>query len=533
MLASDRFTSMPARLLVLGIDALSPPLLRRWASDGSLPAIRSLMDRGTCGTVRGIRGFFVGSTWPSFYTGRSPAGHGFYRIEQLKSGTYEFYRPLDSALGMGGTPFWKLASDAGRRVAVCDVPLTRLDPDLNGLQIVEWGGHDAVFGFHASPADLGRDVLSRLGPYPLPSSCDGLRRSAADFERFVAKLELAVTRKTQLTLDLLGREDWDLFVQVFTEAHCAGHQCWHLHDPAHPAHDPALLAAVGDPLKRIYRAIDRAVAAVLERVGDARVLLVSPHGMAHYRGGASLLTKILVRLGVTAPAARGLRDRAEATAAAAWRTLPENARATLRPMKARLASRFAGGESPRISADVTRSMCFSIPNGEPVDGIRLNLAGREPQGVLEAGRATDAFCEALAADLRAIIDERSGGPLFADVYRTDDLYAGSRRAALPDLLVEWNGDPPIGTVAHAGGRGATVRATSAKIGAITATNTWGRTGEHVPTGTFIFAGSGMPATRLEAPVSLLDFHPTLCALMGLPQPSVDGTVIPELVAPCA
>jgi predicted AlkP superfamily phosphohydrolase/phosphomutase len=534
MLASDRFTSMPARLLVIGIDALSPPLLRHWASDGSLPAIRNLMDRGICGTVRGIRGFFVGSTWPSFYTGRSPAGHGFYRIEQLKPGTYEFYRPLDSPVGVGGIPFWKLASDAGRRVAVCDVPLTRLDPHLNGLQIVEWGGHDAVFGFHASPPDLGRDVLSRLGPYPLPSSCDGLRRSAADFEGFVAKLELAVTRKTELTLDLLGRENWDLFVQVFTEAHCAGHQCWHLHDPAHPAHDPALLAAVGDPLKRIYRALDRAVAALLERVGNSQVLLVSPHGMAHYRGGASLLGEILVRLGVTTPRPRGLRDRAQSTAAAAWRTLPQSARAALRPMKTRLASsRFAGGGLPRLSADVTRSLCFPIPNGEPVGGIRLNLAGREPQGVLEAGPATDAFCEALAADLRAIVDERSGLPLIADVYRTDHLYAGFRRAALPDLLVEWNGDLPIGTLAHAGGRGATVRATSAKIGAITGTNTWGRTGEHVPTGTFIFAGSGVPATRLEAPVSLLDFHPTLCALMGLPDASVEGAVIRELVAACA
>ena len=60
------------------------------------------MDRGTSGTVRGIRGFFIGSTWPSFYTGLSPAGHGFYRIEQLRSGTYEFFRPLDSPLGVAG-----------------------------------------------------------------------------------------------------------------------------------------------------------------------------------------------------------------------------------------------------------------------------------------------------------------------------------------------------------------------------------------------------------------------------------------------
>jgi len=524
---------MPAKLLILGIDAASPLLLKRWANDGTLPAIRGLMDRGASGSVRGVKGFFIGSTWPSFYTGLSPAGHGFYRIEQLRSGTYDFFCPLESPLGVGGSPFWRLASEAGRRVAVLDVPLSRLDPDLNGLQTVEWGAHDAVFGFRASPPEVVRDVLSSVGAYPLPVSCDGVRRTATDFERFVTGLELAVTRKTEVTLDFLRREDWDLFVQVFTEAHCAGHQCWHIHDPAHHAHAPELLAAVGDPLERVYRAIDRAVAATLAQAGEAHVLLVSPHGMSYYRGAGFLLPEILLRLGVTArasaapPEPRVLRGRARAAARAAWRMLPEVAREWLRPRHS------AGPHIPRLGADVGKSECFPIPNGAPVGGIRLNLAGREPHGVLGPGSETDAFCEELIGDLRAIIDERTGRPLIADVYRTDALYAGTRREALPDLLVEWNGDVPTGTLAHAGGRGATVRATSAKIGAVEGANAYGRTGDHVPIGTFVFAGPGVSATRREEPVSVMDFHPTVCALMGLPEPNVDGGVIAEFVTPRA
>jgi predicted AlkP superfamily phosphohydrolase/phosphomutase len=525
---------MPAKLLILGIDAASPTLLRRWADEGQLPAIRGLMARGASGAVRGVKGFFIGSTWPSFYTGLSPAGHGFYRIEQLKSGTYDFYRPLEVPLGVGGTPFWRLASDAGRRVAVLDVPLTRLDPDLNGLQIVEWGSHDAVFGFRASRPDIARAVLSRVGAYPLPGPCDEVRGTAGDVERFVSGLELAVAKKTELTLDVLEREHWDLFVQVFTEAHCVGHQCWHIHDPAHPAHDPQLRAAVGDPLERVYRAIDRAVAATLDRAGDAHVLLVSPHGMSHYRGAGFLLPDILVRLDVTAraPERRAGGQRAWAAARAAWRALPEVARSSLRPVQATIAAwRDADGQLPRLEAHVATGRCFPVPNGSPVGAIRLNLAGREPQGVLEPGTETDAFCEALSGDLRGIIDERTGQSLIADVYRTDALYAGARRAALPDVLVEWAGDVPTGTLAHARGRGATVRARSPRIGVVEGTNAYGRTGEHVPTGTFVFAGPGVAATRREEPVSLMDFHPTLCALMGLPDPNVDGAVIPEFVVP--
>jgi len=526
---------MPARLLVLGIDAASPALLSRWAADGKLPAIRSLMDRGTSGSVRGVDGFYIGSTWPSLYTGLNPASHGFYRIVQLKSGSYNFFSPLESPVGVGGVPFWKLASDAGRRVAVLDVPLTRIEPGLNGLQIVEWGGHDAVFGFHASSPEAFDRVMSKVGAYPLPSNCDGHRVTAADFEQFVNALESGAKKKAEVTIDFLGQEHWDLFVQVFTEAHCAGHQCWHIHDAAHPAHDSHVLGAIGDPLERVYRAIDRAVAAIVEQAGDAHILLFCAHGMGPYRGAPFLLAEILFRLGATVrPSAasqpKGPRDRLVAAARVGWRMLPRIAQESLRSCARRLVPR---GSADRRVADVSKSRCFPVPNGSPVGGIRLNLVGREPQGILQPGPEVDGFCDELTRNLCAIVDERTGRPLIAAVHRTDSLYAGPRRDALPDLLVEWNGDPPTGSVAHAGGRGAKIRATSAKIGTVDGSNSYGRTGEHLPNGMFICAGPGVPRIQRQEPVSLMDLHPTICRLLDLAEPSVDGAVIPELAMPAA
>jgi predicted AlkP superfamily phosphohydrolase/phosphomutase len=528
---------MPSKLLVLGLDAADPVLLRRWVADDKLPAIGRLMDRGTSGAVRGVDGFYIGSTWPSFYTGLNPAGHGFYRIEQLEPGTYSFFRPLDSPTGVGGIPFWRVASDAGRRVAVLDVPLTRLDPSLNGVQIVEWGGHDSVFGFQASPAALESEVLATVGEYPLPSDCDARRKTAADFEEFVSSLELAVRKKTALTLELLDQDEWDIFVQVFTEAHCAGHQCWHLHDPTHPAHDERMLATLADPLERVYRAIDRAVAAIVERAGDTHVLLLSAHGMSAYRGAGFLLSEILYRLGVTVRPKASLLQQYDSggrfrTARTAWNMLPGVARNSLRPVRRRLETR-ASARPTNVSqwADVRASRCFPVPNGSPVGGIRLNVVGREPQGVLRPGPETDSFCEELVRDLLAISDGRTGSPLIAAVHRTDSLYVGARRDALPDLLVEWSDEVPTGTLVHAGGRGATVRAQSNAIGVVEGSNDYGRTGEHVPTGLFAWVGPRIPVAQRRDPVRLIDFHPTICRLLGLPTPTVDGDVIPELVAP--
>jgi len=523
---------MPTRLLVLGIDAASPALLRRWAAEGRLPAIRALIDRGTSGAVRGVEGFFIGSTWPSLYTGLNPANHGFHRIEQLSSGSYDFFRPLESPGGVGGVPFWKVASDAGRRVAVLDVPLSRLDRELNGTQIVEWGGHDVVFGFHASSEAAAARVIEKVGRYPIPSNCDAPRRTATDFERFVSGLESAAGMKAEITLDLLARESWDLFVQVFTETHCVGHQCWHLHDATHPAHDPEVARVLGDPLERVYRAVDRAVDAILQQASDARVLLIAAHGMGPYRGAQFLLPEILLRLGVTLrPQAteggdRGPLDPVVAAAGWCWRALPESARALLRPLRARFGPPVhdLGG----VEVDVTRSRCFAVPNGSPVGAIRLNLAGREPGGILRPGAESDRFCEELERDLRDVLDERTGRPLVTAVHRTDALYRGARRDGLPDLLVEWDPELGIGSTAHAGGRGAHVSATSARIGRVEGSNRSGRTGEHLPTGMFVCAGPGIAAIERKAAVSIMDFHPTLCGMLGIDGPRVDGIPIPEV-----
>jgi predicted AlkP superfamily phosphohydrolase/phosphomutase len=164
-----------------------------------------------------------------------------------------------------------------------------------------------------------------------------------------------------------------------------------------------------------------------------------------------------------------------------------------------------------------------------VSGIRLNLVGREPQGVLRAGPEAEAFCEELAADLLAIVDERTGAPLIAAVDRTQSLYEGNRLDALPDLLVTWSGEVATGTLAYAGGNGATVRARSPKIGVVEGRNHYIRTGNHLPFGFFVSVGPGMASKVRQDPMQLTDFHPTICRLLGLPPPTTDGEVVPELV----
>ncbi len=485
-----------ARLTILGLDAASPILLRRWMADGSLPHLAALATRGMSGAVESVEGFFVGATWPSFQTGRSPAGHGLHYLAQIRPGTYDYYQPFDEAEAGPGEPFWRTLSQDGHRVAVLDVPLSRLEPTINGMQTVEWGGHDSIFGFQANPAGLVPELLERFGPHPVGPVCDGRRTSLREWQRFRDALVTGAATKAELTRACLDRGPWDLLLQVFTEAHCAGHQMWHLHDPAHPAHDPALRTQLGDPLQQVYQAVDTAVGRVLEDAGEGTVLVLSLHGMGGYFGAGFLLQDLLIRLGAatpppTPPQPRTARTHLVESARSIWTHLPHAIRDQFRPLRQRLLPDPPPG--PRtIGVDPERSRCFVVGNGAPVSGIRLNLAEREPAGQLQPGAETEQFITELSRSLLEVLDDRTGRPAIRAVRRTADIHEGSELARLPDLLVEWADEVQTGSMPLAGGRGATVRLSSPTIGTVEGVNWYGRSGDHRAGGWYILAGAGVP-----------------------------------------
>ena len=521
------------RLLLIGIDAASPVLLERWAAGGELPVLAELMSGGHVSRLRSVDGFHIGATWPSLYTGRSPAGHGFHYLAQLRKGTYDFYWPAEEQLVRAAPPFWDHLDHEGCRVAVLDVPLSSPQRLANGCQIVEWGGHDVACGFSAFPAELGREVLERFGRHPLPTPCDGRRDTAEDYRLFVDTLVDGVQTKARLTRSLLQRGGWDLFMQVFTEAHCAGHQSWHLHDRAHPAHDPEIAAKVGDPLKTVYRAIDAAIGDVIAAAEGATVIVFSGHGMAHWYGAQFLMPDILFRLGVAEPApisSATAEPVARAAARAVWQRLPPALKDSLGRVRDRMQRETsAAPRLPSIAVDPNRSLCFPHPNGLAVGGIRLNLAGREPLGQLEPGAPADAFCRELTEDLLAIMDARTKRPVVSRVLRTADLYHGPFVDELPDLLVEWDDEVPTGSTVVGDGAGATVRVHSPKTGTIEGRNRYGRTGEHRSEGFLVAAGPGIAPGRATEPSSILDIVPSVAGLLNVEIPGCEGRAIEALV----
>ena len=340
----------------------------------------------------------------------------------------------------------------------------------------------------------------------------------------------AIAAKAELTVHYLRKGGWDFFGQVFTESHCVGHQCWHLHDTTHPRHDPEIVRRVGDPIKDIYKAIDQALGRILLEVGqDTVVIFLSGHGMGPKYHAQFLLDRILVALNVSVPARSFQETENSKEPTASWSTrpllrwgwehLPNEAQFKLAPLEKQMRKWIDG---PRALSTPTieraESHCFPVQNNFAHGGIRVNLIGREPNGQISRGTEYERFCRTLARDLLEIINVDTGKPVAKRVIQTSEMYQGPYLDDLPDLLVDWTNEAPVYTV------------TSPKIGEVRGAYTYRRTGEHRPGGLFTAVGPSIERGNLDRPVSVLDFAPTITRLLGIDLQGVDGIPIPEILA---
>jgi predicted AlkP superfamily phosphohydrolase/phosphomutase len=215
------------------------------------------------------------------------------------------------------------------------------------------------------------------------------------------------------------------------------------------------------------------------------------------------------------------------TAKDVWRRLPRAARARLGPLAAaplrrRLRERTPEPSPEENTAAERRSQRFyPNPNNFVYGAIRINLAGREPEGRVRPGAEFDAVCARLAADLLAVINVETGRPMVDAVIPTDEHYRRSVDDTLPDLFVDWNRQSLMETV------------WSPKTGVVHVPYTHWRTGDHRPDGLVLAAGAGIEPGVAHPRLRMLDLAPTLAARLGVVLPDVDGRPVAWLAASAA
>ena len=502
---------------MIGMDAADPRLVDRWIADGSLANLAELKRTGSHGRLETSARYLAGSPWPTFYTGRPPSHHGIYADFQWRHETMAYARPR--ADWLEARPFWR-SLGADRPVFVYDVPMILTCEPFPGTEISGWASHDKLGPTASHPPELLDEVRREFGEWSVSPEPYGPSRIG---ELLALRQELLenTTRSCRLIRRMLDRP-WELAIVVFGALHRGGHRLWDRSSVRGPV-STAEGALFDGALHDLYVECDRAIGELAASVPDALVIVFSLHGMGPNTSRVDLFDGMLHAIlhpGESTPRSPGLVRRL-------GELLPLDARRFLTArvpgrMQNRLMSLWAAG-----GTDWTRTEAFPL-RADLQGYVRVNLEGRERDGVVPPGQPYAELCDRIAEGLLSFCDGTTGDPVVESVQRVDRIFAGGPALdRLPDLVAHWPGTP--------GGTHESVE--SSRFGIVRRTTPGripnGRSGNHRPEGFFIASGASVPGmTGLELRADILDLAPTVLSLLEEPIPAeFDGIPIRELAGP--
>lgn len=498
-------------LVILGLDVGDPECLLRWAAEGYLPTLETIMENGVWGRIAGPDLITEHSVWVSLISGISVKDHGFYYYRRLKRGTYE----LETITGRDAhvSPFWAYTS--GKRAAVVDVPHCYPPSDMAGIHLAEWAAHHPSFPPSASPADLLKEVRRVFGPQIRVPEI--LNSSLREDRRTYDLLMRRIAKKGELCRHLLARERFDVTVVVFGDSHVANHQFWEYRPEHRGERKTDERGELTHAIRDVYERIDQEMGSLIDRLpSNANICVVSSTGLLDHYPTTGLIEEFCRKLGYqTSPPVAdrirpmGLLRRMVPTtwryALSGW--LPEATQQRL------MNEKFQGG------TDWSSTTAFAIPSFFK-SFVRVNLKGREPRGIVEPGAEYESLLDRLVADLRLLTDPRTGGPAVENIVRTGAEFGVSTPDLLPDLFVEWQPVPHY-----------MERVVHPKWELVQYPPEIFRGSDHSRFGFVAMAGPAISARRSMGDVSLLDLAPTFLALMGESTPrEMTGKLLPIMAS---
>ena len=150
------------------------------------------------------------------------------------------------------------------------------------------------------------------------------------------------------------------------------------------------------------------------------------------------------------------------------------------------------------------------------DGIRVNLKGREPEGIVEPGAEFKKLRDELRRSLLEIKDGSNGERVISRVWFAEEIYSGDCLKWAPDIVVEPNDEHSYTFI-----RGKVDKKELQEEVPY-------YTGNHRSEGIFAVCGPGVKQNSNAAAADITDLAPTILYQLGLDIPGeMDGKIIKE------
>ncbi len=496
------------RVLVIVLQEVTRDLIDPWVERGFLPNMAALMQRGTRGHLRAQAPLITPHAVANILTGLDAGQHGVF--DYWQRGLDGIFRET-SRTSLQAPPVWELLRGTGLRSTFLNVPLTWPLPQVDGLVVASRAAVASTRELF-SRTELHDRLVAAHGGYRVDVTAPGGRRKADYLDLF----DIETPRTASAFEFLLNAEHWDFAMVHFIDAAMAQHYFWA--DMAAGQDNP-----YHDVIRSAYRNLDAAIGRLVRNAGpDAVTFVLSECGAGPLRFGIDL-NRWLEQQGLLHAIRRplvGLRQAIEdRVLPAAKRIVPPAVKAALTRNSLALKS-WASSSGTQLAVDWSRTKVFS--RGKE-GNLFVNLAGRDPQGIVQPGDEFEELLGRVSDALRKLEDPESGVPVVTSVVRPAQLYSGPAAEFAPDLIVDWKDAAYMTTERSRSSRA--VFAERWRKGM-----SWPTSGSHRHDGALIAAGPGIATGKRIGPASHFDLLPTWLKLLSQPIPAgLKGRVLDEMM----
>jgi len=481
------------KVIVIGIDGADWKLLHPWLEQGHLPVLEKFCIQGTTGKLRSTIRPESSVAWSAFATGVNPGKHGVFGFVQHVQGSYQNHIANGSNIRI--QRFWDILGDAGLRSCLINIPFTYPPTPINGILV----GGMMTPGIHVPfvhPPDLQKEILARFPNYLFDAG-----DAAKERDTLIKHVTTYTEQQKELALWLLNEQDWDFASIVFTGPDRLQHFLWS---------DPQALLAH-------YQSLDVAIGEIVDGLAEPiLVLLISDHGFNACAGRFHVNKWLASNDFLSRNSGYNWRFRL-APIFSKLKTID-----WVRKLKQIILPHQGGGADLKIAAfanaiDWAHTRAYYDLDG----GIRLNVVGREPEGVVMPSDYEDVR-QILRDKLLEIVIPSTEMPLFSNVFMREELYSGNFVNDAPDIIIE----PQRNIATHHFILDSSIDAEHLFASCLP------YEANHAPDGILIASGTGIKSGNSIVGAQILDIAPTILAALGIQIPTyMDGQFLTELFVP--
>jgi len=504
------------KVFVLGLDGGTFDLITPWANEGKLPNLAKLLREGASGELESTIPPVTAPAWASFFTGKNPGKHGMYDFVNFNCETHNL--SYLSSEDCESEAIWSILSQKGKKICIINVPMTYPPPAVNGIFIAGMAPEfDSEFVY---PRSLQREIKRKFPNYII------LARPDKEPGRFLKNIKKMTRARAEVAKYLLTSGEWDVFMVVFNATDIVQHRFWGYmksrNGVAQSRHANAIL--------EVYRLIDEKIGELWDCLDEDTIFIVmSDHGAGPLEKRVHL-NRWLEENGYlsfkTHTEDNWLWKMAKKTLIKSflfWNNrIPSHIQDKIKTFIPGIKSL---GAFERVESMMNVQFNWGNTKAYHVGtyaNLRINLKGREAQGIVEPGEEYEAIREQIIKEMLELREPETGEKLVERVFKREEIHHGDALDKAPDMIIKWARDA-YWSSARFGKRGTGVfESHEGQLGTLTTTGT------HKANGILIAAGKTILPQGINN-AKIIDLTPTILYAMGLPIPmDMDGKPLVEL-----